>query len=60
MDANARCPRCHTDLLSPFPFGFAKRSRGPASTYICTRCKFLFANVADPKIQEPRATPAHQ
>ena len=60
MDANMRCPRCHTDMLSSFPFGFAKKSQGLASTYICTHCKFLFANVADPKKQVPYAAAAIQ
>ena len=47
-------------MLSSFPFGFAKKSQGLASTYICTHCKFLFANVADPKKQVPYAAAAIQ
>ena len=52
MGANMRCPRCRTDLLSSFPFGFISKPAGPASTYICTGCKFLFAMGADLDKQE--------
>ena len=43
MKASMRCPRCDTDLVSSYPFGFIIRPTGPVNTYVCTGCKFLFA-----------------
>ena len=55
MDTNMRCPRCQTDLISSFPFGFVKKRVGPSSTYICSACRFLFAMCADLDKKEPGA-----
>ena len=47
MDPNMRCPRCQTNLISSFPYGFVKKPVGSSSTYICSACKFLFTMGAD-------------
>lgn len=47
METQMQCPRCQTDLISSFPFGFITKPVGPSITYVCTGCKFLFAKGAD-------------
>lgn len=58
MDASVRCPRCHTDLVSSFPFGFAKEPLGPSRTYLCPGCVFLFTLVADARKPGAASPPA--
>ena len=55
MDSPIRCPRCQTDMISSFPFGFVKTPDGPSRTYICSRCRFLFAMSVDISNQVPSA-----
>ena len=52
MEAPMQCPRCQTDLISSFPYGFISKPVGPVSTYLCSACKFLFAKGADLDNQE--------
>ena len=53
MDSPIRCPRCQTDMISSYPFGFVKTPLGPSRTYICSRCRFLFAMNIDLNNQAP-------